>query len=120
MQTIVHNLQDTLIITAFVFVMMMLVDYIEVVTHGRMSRTIKGSYWGQYLIASALASTPGCLGAFMNVSCYMHGVISFGALAGGMIAASGDEAYQSHQSFTWLNLRFNSLSIREIIWLFYQ
>ena len=29
----------------------------------------------------------------MNVSLYIHGMISFGALVGGMIATSGDEAF---------------------------
>ena len=34
-------------------------------------------------LASFLGSTPGCLGAFMNVSLYIHGTISFGAIVGG-------------------------------------
>jgi len=29
----------------------------------------------------------------MNVSLYVHGLISFGAIVGGMIATSGDEAF---------------------------
>ena len=33
-------------------------------------------------------ATPGCLGAFMNVSLYVHGMISFGAIVGGTIATS--------------------------------
>lgn len=49
--------------------------------------------WRQYTLASFLGSTPGCLGAFMNVSLYVRGMISFGALVGGMIATSGDEAF---------------------------
>jgi len=44
-------------------------------------------------MASFLGSTPGCLGAFMDVSLYIHGLISFGAIVGGMIATSGDEAF---------------------------
>ncbi|MEW6618621.1 MAG: putative manganese transporter [bacterium] len=93
MEIVTHTLNHSLLITAFVFVMMMLVDYIEVLTQGKMSLLIKGGYWRKYIISSALASTPGCLGAFMNVSFYVHGFLSFGALAGGMIAASGDEAF---------------------------
>ena len=30
---------------------------------------------------------------FFNVSFYVHGLISFGTLTGGMIATSGDEAF---------------------------
>ena len=36
---------------------------------------------------------PGCFGGFTNVSLYIHGLISFGALAGSMVAVSGDEAF---------------------------
>ncbi|MBI4777393.1 arsenic efflux protein [Candidatus Desantisbacteria bacterium] len=88
-----ENLENALIITILVLVMMMLVDYIQVLTRGRLSLLIKGSYWRQYSISSAIAVTPGCLGAFMNVSFYVHGLLSFGAMAGSMIAASGDEAF---------------------------
>jgi len=80
-------------ITLFVFVMMLLVDFIEVASEGRISRIMKGGSWRQYTLASFLGSTPGCLGAFMNVSLYVHGMIGFGAIVGGMIATSGDEAF---------------------------
>lgn len=86
-------LKHALLITVFVFVMMLLIDYFNVITNGRMSQSIKGGRRRQYLIASLLGSTPGCLGAFMNVSFYIHGLMSFGALVGGMIATSGDEAF---------------------------
>jgi hypothetical protein len=80
-------------ITVFVFVMMLLIDYINVLTKGKMVNVVKGSRGRQYVVASFLGSTPGCLGAFMNVSFYVHGLISFGAIVGGMIATSGDEAF---------------------------
>ena len=80
-------------ITLFVFVMMVLVDYINVLTRGKMSNAIKGSQARQYVIASLLGATPGCLGAFLNVSFYIHGLLTFGAMVGGMIATSGDEAF---------------------------
>ena len=80
-------------ITVFVFVMMLLLDFIDAVSKRRLSEIIKGGAWRQYTLASFLGSTPGCLGAFMNVSLYVHGMISFGAIVGGMIATSGDEAF---------------------------
>lgn len=83
----------SVLITVFVFVMMLLVDYFNVITNGKMSRMIRGGHWRQYFIASFLGSTPGCLGSFLNVSFYIHGLLSFGALVGGMIATSGDEAF---------------------------
>jgi len=86
-------LKHALMITLFVFVMMLLVDFINMASKGRISGIIKGGQWRQYTLASFLGSTPGCLGAFMNVSLYVHGFISFGAIVGGMIATSGDEAF---------------------------
>jgi Putative, 10TM heavy-metal exporter len=86
-------LEDALMITAFVFVMMLLVDFADAATKERMSAMVRGGPWRQYGLASFLGATPGCLGAFMNVSLYVHGMISFGAVVGGMIATSGDESF---------------------------
>ena len=80
-------------ITIFVFAMMLMVDCINVLSNGRMETLIKGGRWRQYAVVSFLGATPGCLGAFMNVSFYVHGLLTFGAMVGGMIATSGDEAY---------------------------
>jgi len=85
--------KNALMISFFVFVMMLLVDFIDVASERYLSRFLKGGQWRQYTLASFLGSTPGCLGAFMNVSLYVHGLISFGAIVGGMIATSGDEAF---------------------------
>jgi hypothetical protein len=93
MEMLLDVFKHSLIITVFVFVMMLLVDFIEMASKGRMSGVIKGGQWRQYTLASFLGSTPGCLGAFMNVSLYVHGMIGFGAIVGGMIATSGDEAF---------------------------
>jgi len=85
--------KHALMISFFVFVMMLLVDFINIATEGRVSSALQGGQWRQYILASFLGSTPGCLGAFMNVTFYVHGMISFGAIVGGMIATSGDEAF---------------------------
>jgi len=86
-------ISNSVMITVFVFVMMLLVDYINVLTKGKMAKLVKGGRRRQYVVASFLGSTPGCLGAFMNVSFYVHGLLTFGAIVGGMIATSGDEAF---------------------------
>jgi hypothetical protein len=85
--------KHALIITFFVFVMMLVVDFIDSISKLRMSEIIKSGPWRQYTLASLPGSTPGYLGAFLNVSLYVHGMISFGAIVGGMIATSGDEAF---------------------------
>lgn len=93
MEVIIHSLKHALTITSFVFAMMLLIDYINVLTSGKIDLILTKQKFAQYSITSFLGVTPGCLGAFMNVSFYMHGIISFGALAGGMIATCGDGAF---------------------------
>jgi len=73
--------------------MMLLIEYINVQTHGSWQEKLRRSKFGQYLFAIILGAIPGCLGAFTVVSLYAHGVVSFGALVGAMIATSGDEAF---------------------------
>ncbi len=85
--------KHALVITVFVFVMMLLVDYLNVATSGKLKTVISGNRLRQYTIASFLGATPGCLGSFLNVSFYIHGLLSFGALVGAMVATSGDEAF---------------------------
>jgi len=86
-------LKHALMITVFVFVMMLIVDFLDMLSKKSLTRVMKGGTWRQYTVASFLGATPGCLGAFMDVSLYVHGLISFGALTGAMIATSGDEAF---------------------------
>ncbi len=85
--------KHSIMITVFVFVMMLIVDYLNVITNGRMSTANKVSRWRQYTISSLFGATPGCICAYLNVSFYVHGLMSFGAIVGGMIATSGDEAF---------------------------
>lgn len=93
MSDVIEALKHAGMITLFVFVMMLLVDYFNVITKGRMTTAMRGGRWRQYGIAAFLGATPGCLGAFLNVSFYVHGLLTFGAIVGGMIATSGDEAF---------------------------
>lgn len=89
-----HLLLQTLQITLLVGVMMVAVDIINIWTRGREKTFLQGKSGArQYILASLIGTVPGCVGGFTNVSLYMHGLISFGALAGSMIAVSGDEAF---------------------------
>lgn len=87
------SLLHALMITGFVFVMMLLIEYLNVLTRGVWQRGLRGSRWQQYLLASFLGATPGCLGAFAVVSLYAHRVVSLGAVVAAMIATSGDESF---------------------------
>ena len=93
MTIVVAVLKQASIITLFIFVMMVLIDYINLMTRGKLSLAVRGGRWRQYFVASFLGATPGCLGAFLNVSFYVHGLLSFGDITAGMIATSGDEAF---------------------------
>jgi hypothetical protein len=91
---LVNVLGETAKIVLLVFAMMLLVDLLNVWTRGRVGGLLRGARpWRQYVLAPVVAALPGCLGAFTVVSLYMHGMISFGALTGAMLAASGDEAF---------------------------
>jgi len=85
--------RHALVISVFVFAMMVLVDYLNVMSRGKMSLAIRGGRRRQYVATAFLGATPGCLGAFLNVSFYLRGLITFGAIVGGMVATSGDEAF---------------------------
>jgi len=94
MEILFHVFKESLKITLFVLIMMVAVDYINVKTKGRLESILKsGKKWKQYIVASLLGAAPGCLGSFAGVSLYIHGMISFGALTGLMMATAGDEQF---------------------------
>lgn len=93
MKSISQIVNLSIIITSFVFTMMLLVEYLNVITHGKWQDKLRNSKFGQIILGVLLGAVPGCLGAFTVVSLYSHGVVSFGALVATMIATSGDEAY---------------------------
>ncbi len=80
-------------ITGFVFVMMLVIEYINVLTSGDWQQRLARHQWGQYVAAAFLGAIPGCLGAFVVVAMYSHRVLTLGAVVAAMIATSGDEAF---------------------------
>ncbi len=95
----VHVLKHALMITGFVFTMMLVIEYINVQTKGKWHDEIKRSSWKQYLLSAFLGATPGCLGAFTVVSLFSHRIVSLGAIVTAMIATSGDEAFVMFATF---------------------
>lgn len=90
---LIEVLKHALMITGFVFVMMLIVEYINVQTKGLWQKNLSQSRWKQYFLAGILGAIPGCLGAFTAVTLFSHRIISFGAVVTAMIATSGDEAF---------------------------
>jgi len=85
--------KHALMITSFVAVMMLVIEYLNVLSRGKWQERLTNRPWGQYLLAAFLGATPGCLGAFAVVSMYAHRRLSLGAVVAAMIATSGDESF---------------------------
>jgi hypothetical protein len=86
-------ISEALVITGFVFVMMLVVEYLSVLTRGRADRAVAKRGAFQKLVTATLGVSPGCLGAYIVSSLYIHRIVSFGALSAAMIATCGDEAF---------------------------
>ncbi|MBL7077553.1 MAG: arsenic efflux protein [Kiritimatiellae bacterium] len=93
MDVLISTLKHAFMITGFVGVMMLVIEYVNVLTQGRWQERISHRRWGQYLLASLLGATPGCLGAFAVVAMYSHRTLSIGAVVAAMIATAGDESF---------------------------
>ncbi|MBN1447110.1 MAG: arsenic efflux protein [Bacteroidetes bacterium] len=108
-------LKQSVMISIFVFFMMLLIEYINVQTQGRWKQLLQSSRWGQYLFSAVMGALPGCLGAFTMVSLFAHRSVSFGALVTVMIATSGDEAFVMFSLFpldaAWLTLLLFAIGV---------
>lgn len=90
---IIDILLDTLMVTGFVVIMMLLIECINLYTGGCWRDVLQQAGFRQMLMAVLLGLLPGCLGGFAVVSLFTHGMVSFGALVACMIATFGDEAF---------------------------
>jgi len=106
MQAAFEVVEHTVLISIFVAVMMIVVEYINVQTQGTWERAMRHSVWRQYLIAVLLGAIPGCFGSFVVVALYSHRVLTLGALLACMIVSVGDEGFVMLALFprTWLAL----------------
>lgn len=86
-------LQQTLIITAFVMVMMLIIEVINVQSKGKWFDKLTNKPILQNLLGTVLGGLPGCLGTYTAVSLYSHKGLNFAALLTTMIVTTGDEAF---------------------------
>jgi hypothetical protein len=86
-------LKNSVMITGFVMVIMLIIEYINVISRGDWLKPIENHYWLQFLVAGILGIIPGCVGTFAVVSMYIHNILNFGALITALIASFGDEAF---------------------------
>jgi hypothetical protein len=118
--------QHTLMITFFVLIVMLMIEYITVQSRGRWSRPLGKSGYFQNVVAAFFGLIPGCLGGFTAVSLYIHGTFNFAALLTTMIATTGDEAFVMFSLFPArafqlnLILLFLSVFTGSVVYLFFK
>lgn len=93
MNLILEALKNSILITGLVVIMMLMIEYINIHSHGASFNKLQSSPVRQVLLATLLGIVPGCVGGFAVVSLFTHNLLSFGSLVAMMIASSGDEAF---------------------------
>jgi hypothetical protein len=86
-------LRNSVLITGLVMIMMLMIEYVNIHSHGKWFSKLRQNHFGQVVLGAGLGIIPGCMGGFAAVSMYSHKLLSFGALIAMMIASSGDEAF---------------------------
>ena len=86
-------LRNSVLITGLVMIMMLMIEYVNIHSHGRWFMKLRQNRFGQVVLGAGLGIVPGCMGGFAAVSMFSHKLLSFGALIAMMIASSGDEAF---------------------------
>jgi hypothetical protein len=86
-------LRNSILITGLVIIMMLMIEYVNIHSHGKWFSKLRQNRFGQVVLGAGLGIIPGCMGGFAAVSMYSHKLLSFGALIAMMIASSGDEAF---------------------------
>ncbi len=74
-----HVLSSAVLVTGLVLVMMLVVESFNVISRGALGRRLATR--GGRLPAVLIGTVPGCLGAFTNVTLYVHGTVSLGFAA---------------------------------------
>ena len=93
MLDLLEVLRNAVLITGLVLIMMLMIEYCNIGSHGSLFARLKSSGINQVLLGTLLGLVPGCIGGFAAVSLFTHKLLSFGALTAMMIASSGDEAF---------------------------
>ena len=86
-------LLESVEITALVFVFMLLVELVELRLGHAIKKYLTSKPAVQYVASAVLGLIPGCNDAFVVVTMYISGIVSFGALVTVMITTFGDEAF---------------------------
>ncbi len=86
-------IKEALMITSFVLVMMLIIEYVNVLSRGNWSNFFNRSKSAQLFFSVLLGLIPGCMGSYAVVSLYTHHLINFASLSAAMVTTFGDEAF---------------------------
>jgi hypothetical protein len=106
---LIEIIRQTIMITSLVLVMMLLIEYVNVISHGTWGKNLSKSKLKQVIFATLLGLIPGCIGGFAVVSMFTHNLINFGALVSAMIASTGDESFVMFSMFPQKALILNGI-----------
>ena len=90
---LIDILRQTIMITSLVLVMMLIIEYFNVVSQGTLGKSLLNSKFKQVVVSALLGLIPGCIGGFAVVSMFTHNLVNLGALVSCMIASTGDESF---------------------------
>jgi hypothetical protein len=93
MPLIFEIIHETLVISGFVLLLMILIEYLHAKTLGNWNEGFLKNKLIQIIFSTVFASIPGCAGIFTIVSLYAHNLIYFPALLSATVASFGDEAF---------------------------
>ena len=93
LEVVLESFFESAKIISMVFVLMVIIEYLELKYRDKIRQKITAKPLSQYVICSLLGAIPGCMDAFFVVSLYIHGIVGFGALTAVMLSTAGDEAY---------------------------
>ena len=96
-------IRQAIMITGFVFVMMLVIEYINVQTKGLWRTQFLGNSWKQYIVATLLGAIPGCLGAFTAVSLFSQKALLLTLIIFGISILAGYVTYRIPFSDKFLN-----------------
>jgi hypothetical protein len=95
---ILEVLKETSLITALVLVIMLIIEYINVGSHGHWFGPLQKSQWKQYLFSALACAIPGCVGPILTSTLFLHRMIGVGALVASLVISFGDEAFVLYAS----------------------
>lgn len=108
-EVFISTLKQSVMITVFVLIMMVAIEYINVQSKNTWAEKLQRSPFLQIVVAGLLGIIPGCMGAFTVVSLYIHRMMGLAGLITVMIATSGDEAFVMFALFPGKALLLNGV-----------